>query len=50
MTRFKITLTWSDWWPLLIHNNPSFPDYFSIGIGPIYIEAYWGRGGAPWEV
>jgi hypothetical protein len=47
--RFNISFTWDEWWPLLISDDPQFPDYFAIGIGPIYLELYWGHGLAFWE-
>jgi hypothetical protein len=47
--RWNFTATWTEWEFMLIRDSRNWPDYFSIGIGPFYIECYWGRGLAPWE-
>lgn len=47
--RVHFAFTWSDWWPLLIYDEPQFPEYVSVGLGPFYLEFYWGAGLAPWE-
>ncbi len=43
--RWKISLTWSDWWPHWF----GLESYLSFGIGPVFIEFDWGKGAPLWE-
>ncbi len=45
--RFNITLTWDEWWPLWARYPAE--QYHTVGIGPFYLEFFWGSGLAPWE-
>lgn len=47
MIRFHFSLTW-ECWDFLIYLHPRRP-YFTLGIGPAFLEVFWGRSTAPWE-
>lgn len=43
--RINVSFTWFDWWPHWFEVR----DYLAVGIGPIFIEFYWGDGPPLWE-